>query len=866
VQCLRIWNCSGWIWRVVFIAIFIFFLVPNLNALFKKTSQKTQKLVASTKYKVSGIHEWFLGKNYRDLWMTSIEVDLLDLQTYAGGLQPVMRVGGMQTLGLALNGSDGRSYTFRGVEKNPKTFLPPSFQDTLAERLIKDQTSAVFPGAAVIVPPIAKAAGILHVQPKLVVMPDDPGLGEFRETFAGALGTLEEYPRAKSDSHPGTFGAIEILSSEEMWSQILASSENRIDSRAFLRARLVDVLLGDWDRHQRQWRWAKLPGKPKWQPIPEDRDRVFCTYEGFILTLARLRYPMLVRFKPSYPHIEGLTWNGREVDRKVLTDLELPVWRETAKDIQRLVTDEVLEEALHRLPREYIDLRGDEILNSLKQRRSNLQDEAERFYRHLAKEVDIHCTNQKDFAEIQREDNGDIEVKISRPVDSKKSGKYYFQRKFHKKYTKEVRLYLYDSDDTVLISGKKTKGIKIRVIGGDGFDVVDDSRGGGIYFADSSGHNKMIKGRSSKFDPRPYKPIQISSRKHTAMSDNPLLSYRDWGRYTAPQIYPGFSSDIGLLLGGGVVSTGYAFRKFPYSDLHNLKVGYATKARSGIFDYYGDFRRSNSSLFGTVSVLFSGLEFLRFYGYGNDTEASRSDDKYKIRQRVLSVFPSVHYVFSPTVEVFGGLQFKYNTAADDPDTLLGKQRPYGYRNFGQMGLRLGIRWDTRDPSKANTSGFRAAVEGFVYPELLSADSTFSGFEGNAAAYISLAKPLILALSVGGKKIFGTFPYTEAAYIGGSSTLRGFHKNRFAGNASLYCQTELRLVLGKAVFIIPGEYGLFGLADVGRVYVDEESSNKWHPAYGGGVFYSVLDIATVFSLSIARSEEGTIVYFKAGFAF
>ena len=135
-----------------------------------------------------------------------------------------------------------------------------------------------------------------------------------------------------------------------------------------------------------------------------------------------------------------------------------------------------------------------------------------------------------------------------------------------------------------------------------------------------------------------------------------------------------------------------------------------------------------------------------------------------------------------------------------------------------------------------------------------------------AAYIPLARPFILALSVGGKKIFGTFPYTEAAYIGGISTLRGFRRNRFAGNASLYGQAELRLALGKTILILPGEYGIFGLADVGRVYVDGESSNKWHPAYGGGAFFSVLDLATVFSLSMAASEEGTYVYFKAGFAF
>ncbi len=853
-------------WCVVGAFVLIFFLIPDQAVRAEETVKKTQNVVASTKYKVSSIHKWFLGTNYRDLWITPIEVEVLDLQNFAGGLQPVMRVGGMQTLGVALKGADGRSYTFRGVEKDPKTFLPQSFQDTLAERLIKDQTSAALPGVAVIVPPIAKAVGILHLQPKLVVMPDDPGLGEFQEIFAGALGTLEEYPSVRSDLHPGTFAATAILSSEEMWSQILASSENRIDSKAFLRARLVDILLGDWDRHQRQWRWGKIPGRSGWQPIPEDRDNVFCSYEGLVLMLARMQYPMLVKFKPSYPHIEGLTWNGREVDRRVLTGLELHVWKETAKDIQSLVTDTVLEKALRRLPKEYVDLIGDELLNFLKQRRAHLPDEAIKFYRHLAKEIDVHCTNQEDFVEVKRIENGDIEVMVTRSEKGRKSGKNYFQRRFRKADTKEVRIYLYNGDDSVVVSGGKARGIKVRVIGGDGFDIVDDSQGGDVYFADASDYNKLIKGPGSKYDPRPYDMANLSSRKHVMMSDNPLVAYRDWGRYTAPQIYPGFSSDIGLLLGGGVISTGYGFRNFPYSDSHNLKVGYATGARSGIFDYFGDFRRSNSSMFGTVSVRLSGLEFLRFYGFGNETEADKPKNYYKIRQRVISLFPALHYTLSPSFEIFGGVQFKYNTATDDPDSLLGQVQPYGYRNFGQVGLCLGFSWDTCDPSRANTPGFRANVEGFVYPKALSAESSYSGFEGNVAAYVSLAKPLILALSVGGKKVFGTFPYTDAAYIGGLSTLRGFPKNRFTGDASLYGQAELRLVLGKAIFIIPGEYGLFGLADVGRVFVDDETSNTWHPAYGGGAFFSVLDLATVFSISVAASEEWTAVYFTAGFAF
>ena len=33
--------------------------------------------------------------------------------------------------------------------------------------------------------------------------------------------------------------------------------DHRVDARGFLRARLMDVFLGDYDRHEGQWRWAR---------------------------------------------------------------------------------------------------------------------------------------------------------------------------------------------------------------------------------------------------------------------------------------------------------------------------------------------------------------------------------------------------------------------------------------------------------------------------------------------------------------------------------------------------------------------------------------------------------------------------------
>src|SRR5687767_15271549 len=72
-----------------------------------------RKVVAGEKYQASGLHRALFGADYRDLWATPIEVPVLDLQRYAGGLRPVRRVGGQQTKGLAFKGADGRDYTFR---------------------------------------------------------------------------------------------------------------------------------------------------------------------------------------------------------------------------------------------------------------------------------------------------------------------------------------------------------------------------------------------------------------------------------------------------------------------------------------------------------------------------------------------------------------------------------------------------------------------------------------------------------------------------------------------------------------------------------------------------------------------------------
>jgi hemolysin activation/secretion protein len=113
-------------------------------------------------------------------------------------------------------------------------------------------------------------------------------------------------------------------------------------------------------------------------------------------------------------------------------------------------------------------------------------------------------------------------------------------------------------------------------------------------------------------------------------------------------------------------------------------------------------------------------------------------------------------------------------------------------------------------------------------------------------------------------MFGPYPYFDAAAIGGTNTVRLGRENRYAGDASVYANAELRLALARQVLGSSFDVGVFGLADVGRVYLEGESSDKWHSAAGGGAWVSVLEPVNTLSIAWARSEQRTAFYLMIGF--
>src|SRR6266545_644630 len=277
-----------------------------------RRARDTVVITPGAEYRAGGLHRFFFGTRYRDLWTTPITVPVLDLAHYAGGLKPSRTGGGQQTRSLRFTGGDGREYAFRSVSKDPSAVLPDELKNTFAASLLKDQMSSGHPAGPLVVASLLKSAGVLEATPVLFVMPDDPALGEFRKEFAGLLGMIEERAKETGEEETSFAGASEIVSTEKLLARLDDEPKVRVDARGFLLARLTDVFLGDWDRHRLQWSWALVgaEGKQRWLPIPKDRDQAFSRFDGFLLDQARRASPQLLDFGPRYGNMTGATWNG----------------------------------------------------------------------------------------------------------------------------------------------------------------------------------------------------------------------------------------------------------------------------------------------------------------------------------------------------------------------------------------------------------------------------------------------------------------------------------------------------------------------------------------------------------------------------
>lgn len=856
-----------------------------------RAEEATARVAASERYVAGRVHRFVLGGGYRDLWESEIDIPVLDLANEGGGLTPTGRFGGLQTAVIGFKGEDGRAYSFRGTDKDPSAVLDTLLKDTIVQTIVQDQMAAQHPGGPPSAGVLTEAAGVLTVKERLFVMPDDPRLGDYREEFAGMVGTFFVYPQKAKEGREGFSAATAILDHEELYAALERDDAVVVDVEAFLRARLMDLLLGDFDRHRKQWRWAEVPNMTGLQPIPEDRDQAFVRYDGFGPRIMKIYIPILQNYGPEYPFVKGLTLHGWEQDRWLLPQLAWPVWEETVASIQASLDERVIERAIAILPPEYAAVDGDRLAMDIRGRRDNLKKVARAFYLHLAREVDVQLSNAAQEVQVEHLPKGFMRVRAQSASPTASEGaetQTLFDRVFDPSETKDVRLYLRNGDDRVRVTGGKSP-IILRVIAEGGSKQIDDREGGTTRVYDASGLAEVLPGSRTRVIEKAYTPPPSDS----GFVDVEGVPPRDWGSDTLPIPEFGFEPDVGVFLGVAASHTRYGYRKDPWSSKHSLGAGWAFEANAPRVRYRGQFRPENSDLVGSVELSYSGIDVLRFFGFGNESndDGDSDDRRFRVRNQVYRAAAHLSKNFlEDRIRLAGGTVVQVSRTANG-SRLIDELNPYGNNDFTLVGALGHFQYDTRksvSTTKMNlelpfsdnpvdgypTSGFLFDLKAQIQPPILDVQKVYGSISGSISGYFSLGEQdwITLALRAGGEQTLGRTPFFDAAYVGGGgffsgeTSIRGFRTRRFAGDASVFGNADLRIMLGRVKLIVPGDVGVHGFFDVGRVFLNDRSSDNWHPSGGAGVWFSPLIRTNTVSVSVAQSSEETLAYLRFGFHY
>lgn len=839
-------------------------------------SDSTKIIAANPEYnQVGKLGRALWGEHYRKEWKTPVKVPYLDLERKNGGLRVVKKGGGMQTLSLHLMDNDSLTYYFRSVNKDPSEILPEGLRNTFAQDLLQDQISSAHPYGALALPKMSDAAQVYHANPEVLYMPYTPSLGPYLNEFGGLLGTFEMKADEDVSDYDNFGNAENAVSTNTLYDQLRDDNDEEVNQLSFLRARLFDMLIGDWDRHEGQWRWAEFEKPDKgntYEPIPKDRDNVFVKYDGFLPYLFSRKWLLrkFQHFDYQFNDMTGLNFNARYIDRRLLNSLSYEDWEEQVKVLQQSLTDSIIEESIRDLPPEIFELSGPEIIAKLKSRRDELPEAAREYFKILSRYVDVPGSDKHELFEVTRLENGRTRVQVYKTEKDGKVEQKLYDRTFDPALTKEIRIYGLDGIDQFRISGQSDSAIKLRIIGGEEEDVLEDKSSVAgipkkvIYYDDEEEDNNISPGTETR--------LKLSEKDYINEYDYKDFSYP----YAGPRISAEYNIDDGLFLGGGFNIKTYGFRKKPAATDQTLLANYAFKTGAFTFKYRGRFYSFFSrklDLMADVDV-YGPKYVLNYFGQGNETTYDRDIEFYRIRQNKVQVYPFINWNLHEFLNIGIGPEFQYVDAGNERNegTFIDSgqfQESLLYEKFTYMGgARLFANLEVLDNKISPTRGLYWQNELSYLNSFRHDKVNLTRLRSDFVIYVSPDvnfRPT-LALRVGGQKNWGDFLFFQSATLGTDNSLRGFRRTRFSGHSSLYQNTELRIPVSRiSNYVFTGTWGVYGFVDHGRVWSRYDNSDKWHRGYGPGLFLNLYNLFTG-SASVGFSDEGPYFLVNAGYFF
>ncbi len=800
--------------------------------------QTIRKPASENTRPVHGLKKYFMGQNYRREWSTPVQMKVLQLATEKGGLKIESIGGGQETRSLRVEDATGKEWVLRSLRKDPRNPVPENSFGTVLDLMAEEMKTGAHPYAALAVPPLAEALNLLTAHPEIVYVPDDPALGMYRPLFANTVCLLEERNTSKDEKESRTTAKI--------FNNIIEDNDHRADQDAVLTARLLDILLGDYDRHFDQWRWgvidsAGMKGK-LYYPIPRDRDKVFFSATGKMFRLSASReWPYLKGFRNEIARVNWTGYTARDFDRFFLNRLTLDDWKKNAEMVQQKLTDSVLRNAVQQMPPEITALSGDALVKKLISRRNLLLKEATDYYRFLNHKVQVTGSNQKEYFKISPHPQG-LQVRVYEKPRNNDTGYLVYDRVFDPLVTKEIRLFGLNDEDYFEIEKDVHTPIRIRIIGGRGYDTFDLKGQATNYVYDLNSDQNYFKN---------------STRTKKRLSADPPAGERSilghqYNETKFPLLQLGYNSDDGLLTGAGISKRTYGFVQHPYSVFQQLSALYAASRNALQLHYQGEFNHVAGRTDLLLTAGFSSPALHNFTGFGNKTTVNHeiNFDFYRVRYRSADAammlrrrpFEHLQLMIGPWYQSY---QNKYSENKNSYLAQLSGQPGFDSANIFSTkkyaGAKIVILLDNRNNTLFPTRGIRWHNELLLGSGLNNASRDISRLSSDMTLYMSRRSPAtsVLVLGFGGTKILSrSYEFFQAASLGfQNSNLHGFRKNRFLGKSSLYASAEWRVKLFTLqTWLLPGPFGFTGFADAGRVWQNAETSSRWHTAFGGGFYF------------------------------
>lgn len=420
---------------------------------------------ASMKYfRMSFLKRILLGKNYRREWQTPVTMPVFDITSVKGGFKPGELGGGQQTKSLRLEDKEGKEWVLRTVDKEvTDAAVNPIFRKTFVKKMVQDMVSASHPYAALAVGYLAKAAGVHAPDPELFFVPEDKNMGEHYQLFANTVCMLEEREPTPDNS--------ETENSEKVLEELTEKNNVIIMQEQVLHARLLDMLVADWDRHIDQWRWGKTDSASTtfFYVIPRDRDFAFFNSRGLLTKIMSMTMlPHLGRFTDESKKLKKLNHKTWFFDHNFLNGLDKAQWQNIIADFQKRMSDEVIHNAIKQIPAEVYAVSGPMLEARLKSRRDGLMKNGLKYYDYLANSVHVMGTNKRDLFKVSPHEDGMMVSMYA--YDGKLAGLKTYERIFKKGETYQVHLEGFGDDDVFVIEDNVNSKIRLFVNGGNGTD------------------------------------------------------------------------------------------------------------------------------------------------------------------------------------------------------------------------------------------------------------------------------------------------------------------------------------------------------------------------------------------------------------